>query len=91
MDPREKDMLKRALELAEENNEMLHSLQRSARLGIFFKALYWILIIGTAFGAYYFIQPYVDQLSETYTGFQDNVGEAQGLLEKAKAIIPGGN
>ena len=69
MSPEEKELLKRSVSLAEENNKMLHSMRRSQRVSQFMSFLYWALIIGSAVGAYVLIQPYVDQVVETYGSF----------------------
>ena len=68
MSPEERKLLEEAHELAKENNEMLHSMRRSMRFARFMSILYWVFIIGSAVGAYYLIQPYVDQLQEAYGG-----------------------
>ena len=73
MDPESKKLLEETLALAKENNGMLHSLRRSMRVARFMSFLYWVLIIGSAFGAYYFVEPYIDQMKGIY-------GEASGLL-----------
>jgi len=68
MSPEERELLNRSVSLAEENNKMLHSMKRSQRMASIMRAVYWIFIIGSAVGAYYFIQPYVDQIKDVYTG-----------------------
>ena len=77
MSPEEKELLKRTLRLAEENNEMLHSMQRSMRLARIARIVYWVFIIGSAVGAYYLIQPYVDAVVSAYGGA---AGSLQGLF-----------
>ena len=66
MDPESKKLLEETFALAKENNDMLHSLRRSMRLARFMSLLYWVYIIGSALGAYYFLQPYIDQLKSIY-------------------------
>ena len=73
MDLEIQKLLKQNLELSEENNKMLKRLQSNMRWGRFFHALYWIIILGSAFGAYYFVQPYIDQIMNIYGNVQ-NVG-----------------
>jgi hypothetical protein len=68
MDPESKKLLEDTLRLAQENNTMLHSLRRSLRITRIMSLLYWIFIIGSAVGAYYLIQPYVDGLRGVYEG-----------------------
>ncbi len=68
MDPESKKLLEETLALAKENNNMLHSLRSSMRLARFMSILYWVFIVGSAFGAYYFIAPYLGQIKDIYTG-----------------------
>lgn len=79
MSPEEKKLLEETLEFAKENNEMLHSIRRSMRFQRFMSILYWVLIIGSAFGAYYFIQPYIDQLMSVYSGAGDVLNNLKQL------------
>lgn len=71
MDPESKKLLQETLVLSQENNQMLHSLRRSMRLARIMSFLYWVFIIGSAVGAYYFIQPYVEPLIDLYGGASD--------------------
>ena len=77
MQPDDKELLKKTLALEEENNSILRSIQRSMRLARFMSILYWVFIIGSAVGAYYLIQPYIDALTGAYggakTSFSGNV------------------
>ncbi len=66
MTPEEKEILKRTLKLTEDNNDILHSMRRSMRLQRLMSIVYWVFIVGGALGAYYLIQPYVDQLRDLY-------------------------
>ena len=63
MSPEEKELFKRSIALAEENNDILRSLQRSMRLARLMTILYWLFIVGASVGAYYLIQPYIETLS----------------------------
>ena len=63
MDSEDKELLKRAVALSEENNDMLRSMQRSMRLGRVMSILYWVFIIGSAVGAYYLVQPYIQSIT----------------------------
>ena len=84
MDPESKKALEETLELTRENNRMLHSMRRSMRLARMMSFLYWALIIGTAFGAYYFIQPYIDQLMGVYGGAKSNLDSIGSMLDTFK-------
>lgn len=78
MSPEERELLQRSVQLAEENNDILRSLRRSMRLSRIMSILYWVVIIGSAIGALYLIQPYLNTLMGVYSGAKDTVG---GLLK----------
>ena len=74
MDEETKKLLEENLRLARENNDMLHSLRRSARFARFMSLLYWVFIVGSAVGAYYLIEPYINQVKDLYSGASDVFG-----------------
>lgn len=67
-----------------DNNIMLHKIERRAKLGIYFKIMYWIVIFGIAAGAFYYVQPYIDDLMKVY----ENLKHTQ---EKSSEFIKGFN
>lgn len=73
MPPEEKELLKRSIVLAEENNQILRALHKSMRIGRVIKIIYWTIIIGSAVGAFYIFQPYLEQVINVY-------GKASGIL-----------
>ena len=75
MSPEEKELLKRSIALAEENNDILRSIQRSMRLSRFMSLIYWVFIIGSAIGAYYLVQPYIEAVTGAYGGASNNIGD----------------
>jgi hypothetical protein len=87
MDPAEKELLKRAVLLGEENNNMLRAIRRSLRFSRIMSILYWVFIIGSAIGAFYLIQPYVDTISSMYGGAKSSLGAGssfQAFLDNFK-------
>ena len=87
MSPEEKELLKRSIALAEENNNILRKIQRSMRFQRIASIIYWLFILGSLAGIYYFIQPYVQSITDTYGGakssFSNNIN---GLLENLKSL-----
>lgn len=86
MDQEDRDLMEEVLELSRENNKILHKLHRAAIIGRIGKIIYWVVIIGSMFGVYYFFQPLVENLMDTYNsvlgGFsktQDVIGSLPGL------------
>ena len=71
MDPESKKLLEETLALAKENNNILHSLKRSIYISRIMSLVYWVFIIGSAVGAYYLIEPYIDQIKSAYGNASD--------------------
>ena len=87
MQPEDRELLKRTVELEEENNSMLRSIQRSMRLARFMSILYWVFIIGSAVGAYYLIQPYIEALTGAVGGTKDTVMvNFNGIIDSFKDL-----
>lgn len=78
MTPEEKALLERTAALAEENNAILRGLRRSNRTAVIMRVLYWVVIIGLSFGAFYLIQPYFSFLTGL-AGGGTGTGSGQGL------------
>ncbi|MEK7228399.1 MAG: hypothetical protein AAB681_03540 [Patescibacteria group bacterium] len=71
MDPNIDARLKGIEEKLEKNHGLLVRIRRTQKHGQYFKIFYWVLIILATFGAFYYIQPYLSQLIESYTGIQE--------------------
>lgn len=80
MDTEDKIKLDRALELSEENNAILKKMHRAMRWGRLVRIVYWTILIGVSVGAFYFIQPYIDQLVNIYGGVVDTAGNINSLF-----------
>jgi TRAP-type C4-dicarboxylate transport system permease small subunit len=77
MPPDERELLNKSVALGEENNAILRSIRRSARISSVMSFVYWVFIVGTAIGSFYFLQPYFDQIKELY-------GSASSVLKNLK-------
>lgn len=64
-------MVEETMELSKDNNRILRSIQRRDRMAMIMRIVYWLFILGIAAGAYYYVQPYIDKLMQTYTGLVD--------------------
>lgn len=79
-----------------ENNAILIKMRRVQRNAHLFRLFYWIIIISITAGSLYYIKPYLDQLAEMYSGFQNtqetiknsipDVGNINKLLEQIKGL-----
>lgn len=82
MNPEERKLLEKTLQLTVENNLILHKQQRAARWGTAFRIIYWVFIIGASLGAYILIQPYVDQIKGLYSEVRGSAGAIQEMTQK---------
>ncbi len=79
MEPDEKKLLEETLELSKENNKILKKLHTSMRVSRFFRVAYWTIIIGSMLGAYYYFQPLIDGIKESFGG-------VMSLFSKGKSV-----
>jgi len=86
MTPEERELLTHSIKLAEENNKLLRSMRRSARVSSFLRILYWIIILGSAFGVYYYTQPYIEAIIKSYNGMQENIENIKGITNKLPSL-----
>jgi hypothetical protein len=68
MDPELKNLLEENLKLSKENNVILLKLYKIQRWVQITRILYWVVIIGVSFGAFYYIKPFLGNLLNVYTG-----------------------
>lgn len=87
MSPEERELLQRSVELAEENNKMLYSIRRSMRLARIMSILYWVVIIGTALGALYLIQPYIDSITNLYNETKGTINSVNSGTNQIKDLL----
>lgn len=80
LDSRKLDEL---LELTRENNKILTGMRRTQRWSTLFRFVYWMAILGSIFGVYYYFQPTIQKYT---TALQTSIGILQDFEEKAGAF-----
>ena len=88
MDPEAKKLLEENLKLSQENNAILHKLRRSMQIRRVMSIVYWVFIIGSAVGAYYFIEPYVGSVRDAYSGAKQDLTGVQEFFQKLNDNMP---
>ena len=73
MEPEDKKLLEESYRLSQENNRLLKSLYSSMRIRRYMSIVYWVFIIGSAIGAYYFIEPYANQVLDVFGSAKSNL------------------
>ncbi|PIQ68029.1 MAG: hypothetical protein COV91_06275 [Candidatus Taylorbacteria bacterium CG11_big_fil_rev_8_21_14_0_20_46_11] len=82
MTPEERQILIQTHRMVEENNHLIRKMRRAALWGRVWTILYWTVIIGASVGAYYFIQPYVEQVQGVYGGLKQDLNNVRGTVDK---------
>jgi hypothetical protein len=79
-----KKLVQKDIEIGDETRKMVASMRRSARWGIVFQVMYWLLILGVLGAAYYYVSPYVSEVFGFYKEVQQssaNGGFVQSLFD----------
>ncbi len=83
MDDSTKKLLNETYRISQENNALLRKIDRRQRWGIYWKTLLFIIAAGSAFGVYYYFQPYLSQLVDIYdqaqTTFSSFIPQSQKI------------
>ena len=87
MNPDQIRLLDEAVSLARENNRLLRAMRRSGRLNFILRLFYWAIIIGLSYGAYIYIQPYVETLQSGYTTVKTEGDRIKGLVDTVKGLV----
>ncbi|MBP6888797.1 MAG: hypothetical protein KBC21_03785 [Candidatus Pacebacteria bacterium] len=66
-------------QMTEENHDILMSLRRQSYVSNAFKLLYWLVILGAIGGAYYYVRPAINYVSENSTKFEEVFNQLQGV------------
>lgn len=54
-----------------DNSQRIKSLEGQARWAMILRGLYWVVILASVFGVYYYLQPYTDQIKSNFQLFRD--------------------
>lgn len=82
-------LLQQIAKLTQENNEILRGMRRAQRWGRLFRLLWWIFIIGTSAATYYYLQPIMLSMLETYEKALGSANAAANsdLISQLKELI----
>ena len=58
--------LKKIAEVGKENNAILRGIRSRERWALAYGIIRWVIFIALAISAYYYLQPYLEQLSVVY-------------------------
>ncbi len=88
-----KELLTQLSEKVKENNKILKGIRNHNRFAAIIKIVYWLIIIATAFGTWYIVQPVLessletlDHLSQTKDDLTESVNGIKNLDAFLKKI-----
>ena len=84
----EGDTLQEILELTKENNKILRSLRSAGRWDRFKRTVYLIILAGLAIFGYYYIQPYIETISDAYVQIQGSMQDIQNAGNQIEELMP---
>jgi hypothetical protein len=87
MTPEERELLEKTYRLAEDNNDMIRRLYRSYRWGRYMKIAYWAVIIFLSVGAYWLIQPYLNQMMSIYGTAGETIQNLHNATTNAQSLF----
>ncbi len=88
MEQNDTALLREIHKLTKENNTMLRRLERDAKRARFWKMLRIAFILALLFGAYYFIQPFINNLTTAYASIQTSFQELQETKDAVREFNP---
>ncbi len=86
MPPYEKNLLEETAKVTQENNKILHKMERALWFSRFFTFIKVVLILGFTLGAYYYIQPYIDTFLNIYGSFGDSLQNINSIGDKFRNL-----
>ncbi|PIP55579.1 MAG: hypothetical protein CO183_02785 [Candidatus Zambryskibacteria bacterium CG_4_9_14_3_um_filter_42_9] len=71
MNPEEKALLERTLELSEENNRLLEKIEKRARWAVIWGFIKVIIIIVPLIAGYIYLQPFIEQSANNFQDIRE--------------------
>jgi len=78
-----KNLVRENIRIAEDNNRLLRKIVSANRWTRIFKLLYWVIIISSMMGIYYYIQPILIDILDVYKGL---ISSIDGIQKTGEAV-----
>ena len=82
------------LKITKENNKILRWLRSMQRWNSFFSFLYWIIILGSVLGVFYYFQPIIQEYANIFHGsvdvikkFKDEINPVPPNINTVKKLL----
>lgn len=84
MEPKEE---KKLMEMVRENNDMLRAMRRAQKRAWWMSFFKYVFFIAIALGAYYLVQPFVENLNHAYDSVLESVQSVQNASDSIGGIF----
>ncbi|HSE56607.1 MAG TPA: hypothetical protein VLB02_00785 [Candidatus Paceibacterota bacterium] len=86
MDPELKGRLKVIEDKLEKNHQLLVRIRRVQKNAGLFRLFYWLVVIGIAFGSFYYLSPYLTQIKKLYSDASDTFNFSTPEVKSVKNL-----
>lgn len=82
-----KELVRQNIAISEDTNRQVHKVRRAARMGQFMQIVWWLIILGASGWAYYYYQPYINQITGLYAQFQSSGTQTKNWEAAAQEFL----
>ena len=84
MDPKE---FKKLMRMVEDNNRMINKMRSAQKRAWWLSFFKYVLFIAIALGAWYVVQPFIENLNDAYDSVIDGVESIQNVTDSVGGIF----
>lgn len=77
-----KELVRQNIALTQDNNKLLHSIRRGEWFSRTMRMLWILLLVGASVYSYFYLQPYLAQITEFYSNLQGLQQQASGFFNQ---------
>jgi hypothetical protein len=85
VDLNNQEKLEEVYQMTLENNQILRSMRKEQHIATAFRFIYWLVILGAVGGAYLYVRPVIQAVSDNKTKFQ----QALEQFNQLRSQLPG--
>lgn len=85
-----KQLLRENLEVSRDSFKILKKMNRARLLGSFFTFMKWVIIVGLSYGAYYYIEPYLQTTMSALNSVTSGINELKTTGQNIQSLGTGG-
>ncbi len=76
-------LVKEDIRIGKENNKILKKVYRYIKWNRAFRIFYWLIVIGSALGIYWFVEPYIEGARSAINTSQEIIKDPGGFIQES--------